>query len=52
MKHNDSGMPKGVKAILFGTIGGMILCTAELLLAAVALVTCVWLCKARAVDKM
>ena len=30
-------MPKGVKAILFGTIGGMILCTAELLLAAVAL---------------
>ena len=37
MKHNDSGMPKGVKAILFGTIGGMILCTAELLLAAGAL---------------
>ena len=37
MKHNGSGMHKGVKAILFGTIGGMILCTAELLLAAVAL---------------
>lgn len=37
MKGNESSMNKGVKAVIFGSIGGMIVCTALLLLASFAL---------------